>query len=110
MLKLKNHLSTKANCRNGAVTSRNKPSRHKKLASMGKTSIGIINELYSPIDSINRFINLALQTIGENSQSREFLLESKEGIRKTSRLLKRLNTYIKRIEEGLHEIKRDIDE
>ena len=78
--------------------------RYKKLISMGKISAGIINELDSPIDSINRFINLALQTIGENAQSRQFLLESKQGVRKTSQLLKRLNNYAKRIEEEIKEM------
>jgi hypothetical protein len=39
-----------------------------------------------------------LQTIEEGSQSREFLLESKEGISKTLALLKRLNNYAKKIE------------
>jgi hypothetical protein len=71
---------------------------------MGRVSVGIINELDSPIDSINRFINLALQTIGEGSQSRQFLLESKQGIRETARLLKRLNNYAKKMEKEFREI------
>ena len=71
---------------------------------MGKTSAGIINELYNPIDAINRFINLALQSLAEDSQSRQFLIESKKGIRKTSVLLKRLNNYVKRIEKESHKI------
>lgn len=71
----------------------------KKFASMGRISVGIINELHSPIDSTNRFINLALRTIGEDSQSRQFLLESKQGIRKTAQLLKRLNNYVGKLEK-----------
>lgn len=82
--------------------------RYKKLISMGKISVGLINRLDSPIDSINRFINLALHTIGENSQCRQFLLESKQGIRKTSSLLKRLNNYAKKIEKELQDILGDI--
>ena len=78
--------------------------RYKRLASMGKVSVDIINQMGSPIDSINRFINLALQTMGENSQSRQFLLESKQGIRKTSHLLKRLNDYAKEIEKEFVEV------
>lgn len=89
---------------NNNNTNGNGIKQYKKLISMGKISIGLINELDSPIDSINRFINLALQTIGENSQSRQFLLESKQGIRKTSHLLKRLNNYAKKIEEEIEEI------
>ena len=93
------------------LTHRKKPrrahtshSRYKKLARMGKTSVGIINELCRPIDTINRFINLTLQTIGENSQGREFLIESKKGIRDTSLLLKKLNNHAKRIEREIREI------
>lgn len=80
------------------------PRGYKRLASMGRISVGIINELDSPLDSINRFINLALQTIEEDSQSRQFLIESKQGIRKTSLLLKRLNNYAKRIEKEMEKI------
>ena len=76
----------------------------RRLASMGAINKGLINELYSPIDATNRFINLALQAIGENPQGRQFLLESKEGIRKTSLLLKKLNNYAKKIEEEIQNI------
>lgn len=82
----------------------NKLSRHKRLIAMYKRSMGIINDLCSPIDVTNRFINLTLQTIEEGSQSREFLLESKRSIRKTSDLLKRLNCYAKEIEREIVEI------
>ncbi|MFA6320576.1 MAG: hypothetical protein WCY36_01825 [Candidatus Omnitrophota bacterium] len=71
---------------------------------MGEISKGIINELYSPIDATNRFINLALQSIGENPQGRQFLLESKEGIRKTSLLLNKLNNYAKKMEEEIRKM------
>lgn len=75
--------------------------RYKKLGAMGEISKGIINELYSPVDSVNRFINLALHTLGEGSQSRQFLLESKEGVRKVSTLLRKLNDYAKKIEKEI---------
>ena len=71
---------------------------------MGEISKGIINELYSPIDAVNRFINLALHSIEENSQSRQFLLESKQGILKTSQLLKKLNSYARKIEKEIRDI------
>lgn len=71
---------------------------------MGRISVKIINKLYNPIDSINRFINLALQNIEENSQSRQFLLESKQGIRNTAMLLKRLNNYAQKIEKEISDI------
>lgn len=73
--------------------------QYKKIISMCKTAKGIINGLHSPIDSVNRFINLALQTIGEDSPSRQFLIESKQGIRKTSSLLKKVDNYTKKIEK-----------
>jgi hypothetical protein len=82
--------------------------KRKAGAEKSKNRIGsmqkIINELYSPIDAVNRFINLALQSIGENPQGRQFLLESKEGIRKTSQLLKKLNNYAGQIEEEIRKM------
>lgn len=81
-----------------------KSTQYKRFTSMGRVSTGIINELDSPIDSINRFINLALHTIGEDSQTRQFLLESKQGVRKTARLLKRLNNYAKKMEKEFRRI------
>lgn len=94
------------NKKRGARTrkAKNRVESYRKLASMGEITKGIINELYSPIDATNRFINLALQSIGENPQGRQFLLESKEGIRKTSLLLKKLNNYAKRIEEEIQKM------
>lgn len=83
---------------------RGRATKYKKLATMGEISKGIINELYSPIDATNRFINLALQSIGENPQGRQFLLESKEGIRKTSLLLNKLNNYAKKMEEEIRKM------
>lgn len=86
------------------INHRSKRSRYRKLALMGKVSKRIINELSNPIDATNRFINLALQRVDENSQSRQFLLESKHGIRKTAFLIKRLNNYAKKIEKEIREI------
>ncbi|MFH1045576.1 MAG: hypothetical protein V1727_01250, partial [Candidatus Omnitrophota bacterium] len=68
---------------------------------MCKTSVNIVNQLYGPLDAVNRFINLALQSLDEDSQSRQFLLESKQGIRKTSLLLHQLNTYTQEIEQEI---------
>ena len=82
----------------------NGKNRLKKLSLMGKRYRGIIGEISNPIDSTNRFINLALNTVGDNSQSRQFLLESKQGIRKTAVLLKRLNDYSQKIEKEILEM------
>jgi hypothetical protein len=73
--------------------------RYKKLVSIGEISKDIISDMSSPIDATNRFINLALHSIGENPQGRQFLIESKEGIRKTSVLLQKLNQCARKLEE-----------
>ena len=78
--------------------------RYKKLSLMGERCKGIISEISNPVDSTNRFINLALNTVGDNSQGRQFLLESKQGIKKTAMLLKKLNDYSQRIEKEILEI------
>ena len=88
------------NGNNGKKTSNPKL---KKLSNMGKKYRDIISEISNPIDSTNRFINLALNTVGDNSQGRQFLLESKQGIKKVASLLKRLNDYSQEIEKELLE-------
>jgi len=79
---------------------------YRRLTSMGKSSRDIINSLYSPLDAMNRFINLTLQNIEEDSQSRQFLLETKTGLKRVSVLLKKLDTYADKIEEEFNEIYR----
>ncbi|MCX5666233.1 MAG: hypothetical protein NT036_04225 [Candidatus Omnitrophica bacterium] len=71
---------------------------------MSRKYKGIINDISNPVDSTNRFINLALNTVGDNSQGRQFLLESKQGIRKTAALLKKLNDYSLKIEKEIVEM------
>lgn len=78
--------------------------KYNRLITIGKLSAFLINELYTPIDSINRFINLALQNTDDGAQSRQFLLESKEGIRRMSTLLNRLNKCTKKIEKQIFRI------
>jgi hypothetical protein len=104
MIKSSNILSIEPNNKRKPRDKKGGLQPYKKLLSMGKISIGLINELDSPIDSINRFINLALQTIEEDSHSRQFLLESKQGIKKTAQLLKRLNNYARKIEKEINGI------
>ena len=82
----------------------NGKNRFKKLSLMGKKYTGIIHEISNPIDATNRFINLALHSIGDNSQGRQFLLESKQGVKKTTMLLKKLNDYSRRIESEIREM------
>ena len=84
--------------------------RYKRLASMGKMSQDIINSLYSPIDAMNRFLNLALQNIDEDAQPRQFLLETKLGLKRMSVLVDKLDDYSKKIEREFNEVskKRDL--
>ena len=79
-------------------------SKYKRLASLGKVSVNTINELYKPTDAINRFINLTLQHTEEDSQGRQFLLESKTGIRKMSVLLNKLNLCAAKMEKEIRKI------
>lgn len=86
------------------VKKSNGQSRYKKLSLMRRKYKGIINKISNPVDSTNRFINLALNSVGDNSQGRQFLLESKQGIKKTAALLKKLNDYSLKIEKEIVEM------
>lgn len=89
---------------NGNGNGKNNNHVYKRLSLMGRKYKGIMNEISNPIDATNRFINLALHSIGDNSQGRPFLLESKQGIRKTTALLKKLNEYSGKIEKEIREM------
>lgn len=82
-------------------TGQNQTYRNRKLVSMGRTSTDIINELYDPLDAVNRFINLALQITDDDSQNRQFLLESKSGVRKMLGLVKKLNDCSRKMEKEI---------
>ena len=94
----KTHLKGKSNNKESSKGSKNLPL-------MCKAAIKTVNQLYNPIDAINRFINLALHSLEEGSQNRQFLIDSKRGIRKTSLLLRRLTNYTKSIEREVNKIK-----
>ncbi|GEM_PF-3586575 len=88
-----------------------KTSRYKKLKAMSKEYKGLLSELYNPVDAANRFINLALESVEERSQSRQFLLESKEGLRKTASLLRKLDECSQRMEKEIRGIsEKDVNE
>jgi hypothetical protein len=80
--------------------------KYKKLASMGKISRNIINSLYSPVDAMNRFLNLALHNTEEESQSRQFLLETKLGLKRMSALIGKLDVYADKLEKEFNEVSR----
>lgn len=84
--------------------------RYKRLESMGKISQDIINSLYSPIDAMSRLLNLALQNIEEEAQPRQFILETKLGLKRMYVLVDKLDGYAKKIEKEFNEIskKRDL--
>ena len=79
-------------------------SRYKDLLDIGRASSDIIHKLYTPVDATNRFLNLALDNVNDSAQSRQFLLESKTGVRQMAELLNELNSYAKKIEAVLDEI------
>ena len=89
----------------GKLNNKENSQHSKNLPLMCKAAIKTVNQLYNPIDAINRFINLALHSLEEGSQNRQFLIDSKRGIRKTSLLLRRLTNYTKRIEREVSKIK-----
>ncbi|PIU41938.1 MAG: hypothetical protein COS99_02880 [Candidatus Omnitrophica bacterium CG07_land_8_20_14_0_80_42_15] len=78
--------------------------RYNKLVSLRRDSAGIISELCNPVDAVNRFLNLALEHIEENSQTRQFILESKVGVRKMATLLKRLDIYARKMEKEMRKL------
>lgn len=86
---------------NKAVNGKTETPRRKKIAVMCRECISVIDELFAPLDAANRFINLALQNTQEDSQIRQFLLESKEGIKISSVLLKKLDDNTRRIEREI---------
>ena len=105
MLQSKPQINSKTHPNGRPNDNQGESSQSRKIVLMGKISASIANEIYKPIDAVNRFINLALQGMEEDSQSREFLVESKKGVRRASVLLKRLNNYVDKIEKEVRVLK-----
>lgn len=97
-----NHRKTTPN--NNKNNNKKEKKGYKRLATMGKVSTNLINELYYPLDAVNRFLNLALQSTDDDSQNRQFLLESKSGVRKMLTLVKRLNDYAQKMEKEMMKV------
>ena len=104
MIQSKTLISKVAPNKKKAGTAKGGKEQYKHIKSIGKISTDIIGEMYTPIDSVNRFINLAIHTIGEDAQTRHFLLESKEGMRKMLDLLRRLDKYANKLEKEFKDI------
>ena len=60
------------------------------LVSLGKLASHLAHELNNPLDSIRRFVNLALDHISQDSPAREFLLKGKQGIRRSIQVIRGL--------------------
>ena len=88
----------------GKKTTRKKRYIKRKLVYMGRISKNLINELYHPLDAVHRFINLALQITDDDSQNRQFLLESKLGVRRMLLLVKKLNDCTRKMEKEIKKI------
>ena len=60
------------------------------LARIGKLSSNLAHELNNPLDSIRRYVNLALDQSEEESLSREYLGKAKKGIRRAVQVIRGL--------------------
>ena len=58
------------------------------LVSIGKLSSHLAHEMTNPIDAIRRFVNLALDQVGQESMAREYLLKAKKGIRRSLQVIR----------------------
>ena len=78
---------------------------HKKLSSLGKFVGGVVHELNNPLDGVIRYINLSLNSIEENSVSKEYLLEAKKGLNRIAKFVRSLLDF----SWGLSSVGREID-
>lgn len=60
------------------------------LVSLGKLASHLAHELNNPLDAIRRFINLAIDHVGQDNPAREFLLKAKQGIRRSVQVIRGL--------------------
>jgi len=64
--------------------------RQEPLVSIGKLASNLAHELNNPLDSIRRYVNLALDQVMEDSLAREYILKSKEGVRRAIQVIRGL--------------------
>lgn len=64
--------------------------RQEALVSLGKLASHLAHELSNPLDAIRRFINLAIDHVGQDSPARDFLLKAKQGIRRSIQVIRGL--------------------
>ncbi|MBI1977244.1 MAG: GAF domain-containing sensor histidine kinase [Candidatus Omnitrophica bacterium] len=58
------------------------------LVALGKSLAHLGHELANPLDAVRRFVNLALDQVGEESPARNYLLKAKQGIRRTIQVIR----------------------
>lgn len=69
---------------------RQKIREQEPLVAVGKLASSLAHELNNPLDSIRRYVNLALDQVMEDSLSREYLLKAKSGIRRAVQVIRGL--------------------
>lgn len=60
-----------------------------KFADLGKFAGGISHELSSPLDGVTRYVNLALNSMGEEA-SKQYLVEAKTGLERITNIIQSL--------------------
>ncbi|RJP28780.1 MAG: GAF domain-containing protein [Candidatus Omnitrophota bacterium] len=64
-----------------------------KYASVGKLAAGVVHEINNPLDGIIRFTNILIEQIENNSVSKEYLLEVKNGLSRIAKITKSLYEF-----------------
>ena len=66
-----------------------------KFADLGKFASGISHELNNPLDGVIRYVNLALDCLGEGAV-REYLIETKTGLSRIANIIRSLLELVRR--------------
>lgn len=80
------------------------------LVSIGKLASNLAHELNNPLDSIRRYVNLALDQVMDDSLSRQYILKAKEGIYRAVKVIRGLLQFSResskseRRESSLHSV------
>ncbi len=69
--------------------------RTESMASFGKLASGVAHELNNPLDGAIRYLNLAMERLGEDDVPREYLLHAKEGLNRMVQIIRSLLEFAK---------------